>query len=249
MRCSDSSAVRRRDLLVLSTAATAGGSVLAACGASVETAGAGVSSPAPSSPGQESEVPVTPPEDLMNEHGVLKRILLIYREGIRRIDDGEQVPAQELNAAAHVIRSFIEGHHEYLEEQYVFPWLRKAGELTDTVSVLLLQHRRGRDLTGRILESTTSSKTPDAQVRHGLVTDMAAFIRMYEPHESREDTVVFPTFRDVVPPKEFLQLADIFEKEEHRVTGPSGFAGVVNQVADIEKSLGIYDLAQFTARG
>ncbi len=28
------------------------------------------------------EVPVTPPEDLMREHGVLKRVLLIYREGL-----------------------------------------------------------------------------------------------------------------------------------------------------------------------
>ena len=29
---------------------------------------------------------VSPPEDLMREHGVLKRILLIYSEVIRRID-------------------------------------------------------------------------------------------------------------------------------------------------------------------
>ncbi|WP_222708901.1 hypothetical protein [Nonomuraea sp. C10] len=43
---------------------------------------------------QTQEVPVTPPEDLMREHGVLKRILLIYREGIRRINAGEPVPAQ-----------------------------------------------------------------------------------------------------------------------------------------------------------
>ena len=29
---------------------------------------------------------------------------------------------------------------------------------------------------------------------------MQAFVRMYEPHEAREDTVISPAFRQVVPP-------------------------------------------------
>ncbi|MFF3671793.1 hypothetical protein [Microtetraspora malaysiensis] len=37
-------------------------------------------------------------------------------------------------------------------------------------------------------------------------------------------------------------------RREHRRFGTSGFTGVVNQVADIEKSLGIYNLSQFTPR-
>ncbi|MEU6409230.1 hypothetical protein [Microbispora sp. NPDC046933] len=82
-----------------------------------------------------------------------------------------------------------------------------------------------------------------------LVADMAAFVRMYEPHEAREDTVVFPAFRGVVPAKEFLRLAEVFEDEEHRRFGPRGFEGVVDQVADIEKALGIYDLSRFTPPG
>ncbi|WP_433424097.1 hypothetical protein ACQP1V_17315 [Microtetraspora malaysiensis] len=84
----------------------------------------------------------------------------------------------------------------------------------------------------------------DLMREHGV----PAFIRMYEPHEAREDTVVFPAFRDVVPPARFRDLGEIFEDEEHRRFGPSGFTGVVNQVADIEKSLGIYNLSQFTPR-
>ncbi|MFJ2030724.1 hypothetical protein [Streptosporangium sp. NPDC087985] len=64
----------------------------------------------------------------------------------------------------------------------------------------------------------------------------------------REDTAVFPVFRDVVPAKEFLELGEIFEDEEHRRFGSSGFTGIVGQVADIEKTLGIYDLSQFTPR-
>ncbi|MGZ4510386.1 MAG: hemerythrin domain-containing protein [Mycobacterium sp.] len=232
-------AVGRRLLLGTSISA-AGAVVLSACGSPQPKAG----QPSAST---EEEVSVTPPEDLMREHGVLKRVLLIYREGIRRLQAGDQAPVQALNAGAGIIRSFIEDYHEQLEETYVFPKLEQASKLTDITAVLRTQHQRGRTLTDRVLAANTGAAAPDKPARDALAQDMAAFIRMYEPHEAREDTVVFPALRDVVPAKQFRDLADIFEDEEHRRFGQTGFQGVVDKVADIEKSLGIYDLSQFTA--
>jgi hypothetical protein len=101
-------------------------------------------------------------------------------------------------------------------------------------------------LTDRVLAATNAAAAPGKPARESLIQDMAAFIRMYEPHEAREDTVVFPALRDVVPARQFRDLAEIFEDEEHRRFGQTGFQGVVDNVANIEKSLGIYDLSQFT---
>ncbi len=140
-------AVGRRQLLGISISA-AGAIALAACDKPQPKA-AERGAPA------EDETPVTPPEDLMREHGVLKRVLLIYREGIRRLQANEQLPADALNAGAAVIRSFIEDYHEQLEEQHVFPKLEQAGKLTDVTSVLRTQHQRGRVLTDRVLAATT----------------------------------------------------------------------------------------------
>jgi hemerythrin-like domain-containing protein len=194
----------------------------------------------------EDDVPVTPPEDLMREHGVLKRVLLIYREGIRRVEAGDELPVHELNAGAAIIRSFIEDYHEQLEEKHVFPKLEQAGKLADVTAVLRTQHARGRVLTDRVVAATSTAPALDHAKRDAVVQDMSAFIRMYEPHEAREDTVVFPALRQVVPANEFRDMADMFEDEEHRRFGQAGFEGVVDKVADIEKSLGIYDLNQFT---
>jgi hemerythrin-like domain-containing protein len=194
----------------------------------------------------EDEVPVTPPEDLMREHGVLKRVLLIYREGIRRVEAGDELPVQALNAGAAIVRSFIEDYHEQLEEKHVFPKLEQMGKLADVTAVLRTQHARGRVLTDRVVAATSTAPALDQAKRDAVVQDMSAFIRMYEPHEAREDTVVFPALRQVVPAKEFRDMADMFEDEEHRRFGQAGFEGVVDKVADIEKSLGIYDLNQFT---
>ena len=190
--------------------------------------------------------PITPPEDLMREHGVLTRVLLVYREIIHRIEHGETVPVPELHAAAGIIRVFIEDHHELLEEQYVFPPLRPVRKLARTVSILLLQHQRGRALTDRILAVTRTPTT--ASARRRLIGDMAAYVRMYEAHEAREDTVVFPVFREIVPAKKFNELSRVFEDIEARRFGTRGFARIVDEVADIEKALGIHDLAQYTPR-
>src|SRR5438270_13029327 len=59
---------------------------------------------------------VSPTEDLMREHGVLRRVLLVYGEVLRRFDARADVPADVLAHAATIIREFIEDYHEKDEE-------------------------------------------------------------------------------------------------------------------------------------
>src|SRR5689334_2446068 len=55
---------------------------------------------------------VTAPEDLMKEHGVLNRCLLIYEEGLRRLREGEEVSPNVFNHTAVLVRRFVEEYHE-----------------------------------------------------------------------------------------------------------------------------------------
>src|SRR5207249_9996299 len=93
--------------------------------------------------GDGKEAEVGPPEDLMREHGVLKRILLIYGEAIRRIDSKEDLPPEPLADSAKIIRDFIEDYHEKLEENFLLPRIKQANKLVDLVDVLLQQHQAG----------------------------------------------------------------------------------------------------------
>jgi hypothetical protein len=47
---------------------------------------------------------------------------------------------------------------------------------------------------------------------------------------------------------EYDALGEDFEKKEHELFGDDGFEKMVDRVAGIEKTLGIYDLAQFTPK-
>jgi hemerythrin-like domain-containing protein len=201
--------------------------------------------------GQEDEKKdneVSPPEDLMREHGVLKRILLVYGEALRRMEAKEDLPPEPIQEAAKIIRDFVEDYHEKLEENFLFPRFKKANKLTDLVDVLLQQHQGGRRLTDITMQFANNQALKNPDDRRKLAESMRQFIRMYNPHEAREDTVLFPAFRGIVSAHEFDSLGEDFEKKEDELFGDDGFFKVVDRVAGIEKKLGIYELSQFTPK-
>ena len=192
---------------------------------------------------------ISPAEDLMREHGVLNRILLIYDEHLRLLANKKPFDGSVLAGAADVVRRFVEDYHEKLEENFLFPRFRKAGKHVSLVDTLEKQHKAGRELTAQIRElAATATLKLVSSDADKLRDALRAFLRMYRPHEAREDTVLFPAFRSVVSPHEYDALGDDFEKKEDELFGEDGFFKVVDQVAQLEKKLGIYDLAQFTPK-
>jgi hemerythrin-like domain-containing protein len=196
---------------------------------------------------KEAEVEVSPTEDLMREHGVLRRILLVYGEVIRRVDGGNPVDADPIAKAATIIRAFVEDYHEKDEEELVFPRFRKAGKLTGLVDVLLSQHQAGRTLTTHVQRLATPAALKKPESRAEMARAMRQFIRMYEPHAAREDTVLFPAFAQLLSEKELHALMDTFEQREKAL--PLGdFETMVADVTAIEKGFGLDDLSRFTPK-
>jgi hemerythrin-like domain-containing protein len=188
--------------------------------------------------GEEAEV--TPGEDLMQEHGVLERVLLVYDAAAGRIERSESVDTAVVGRAADIVRRFVEDYHEKNEEQFVFPRLQTAHREVELVATLLRQHERGRQLTDEILRE--SAKRPTGV----LAERLRSFVAMYRPHAAREDTVVFPAFREVVGRNGYRELGETFEDREHELFGKKGFERFVREVADCERAYGVYDLAKMT---
>jgi len=197
---------------------------------------------------EQPEEEVGAAEDLMREHGVLNRILLIYEEGLRRLRSKEEISPDAFHKPAELVRKFVEDYHEKLEENFIFPEFEKRSKMVELVKVLRDQHQAGRRVTDVILRAATADRFPQEDARKELVAACRGFIRMYRPHEAREDTVLFPALHKIVPAKQLKDLGEQFEKEEDRLFGEEGFEKTVAEVAVIEKQLGIYDLSQFTPR-
>lgn len=224
-------------------------SVAALAGAGLAL-GEAAAAPPSSKPRKEAEKgpEVNATEDLMREHGVIRRTLLVYDACARQLGTGSPPRAEVITSAAGLLRRFAEQYHERMEEEYVFPRLEKAGKLTDLTRILREQHAAGRKLTDGILKSATPAALQEAGQRQALAGSLQAFIRMYEPHAAREDTVLFPAFHASYSEREFHEVGERFEELEHRILGGEGFEHAVAEVAQLEKAVGIDDLAAFTAR-
>jgi hemerythrin-like domain-containing protein len=187
------------------------------------------------------EAEVTPCEDLMQEHGVLERVLLIYDEAARRIEGKVALDLSIVSGAAAIIRRFVEDYHEKDEEQFIFPRLERANREVALVAILKQQHARGRDATDEIMRRVAAgTSSPE------LASVLRAFERMYRPHAAREDTVLFPAFRALMGRSAYRELGEQFEDKEHELFGVHGFEQIVAELTKLEQALGIADLASFT---
>jgi len=187
---------------------------------------------------------VTPAEDLMREHGVLRRVMYMYDDAADRVIGRRDVPLDALGACAGIVRRVIEDYHEKLEEDFLFPRFEKAGKLADLTAVLRRQHQVGRALTEQITQLTRGSLADADRAR--LAAALRSFNHMYRPHAAREDTVLFPELRGLVGTRAYEELGDQFEDKEKQMLGDHGFEHAVEEVAKLEQAFGLDDLARLT---
>ena len=182
----------------------------------------------------------------MREHGVLRRVLLVYRQTAAKLRAGAKVDAKQIRHAAQLFRDFGENYHErMLEQAYVFPTLRKAeSPAAALVPTLVAQHDRGRDITDYIRNVTHKNAIGDVEAFARALETLDA---MYENHAAREDTIIFPAWREALSEKQLREMGETFEDIEHRQFGKDGFDDAVKHIAAVEEALGFADLAQFTA--
>ena len=240
--------VSRRDVIRKGAIVTAGMAVAATSPSWAQAAKAAGQKQEKEKEEEKEGQEVTATEDLMREHGVLRRALLVYDEMADKIRaNPAAVETQHLRQAAELFRSFGEEYHEStLEEKHIFPIVRKTrGVAAKYPDVLEAQHKRGREVTAYILSVAkgnriaTQHAEPLARVLHG-------FVRMYENHAAREDTIVFPAWKTNFSNSQLDELAEQFEEIEHKMFGADGFADAEQTISTIEEAYGLSDISQFT---
>jgi hemerythrin-like domain-containing protein len=192
---------------------------------------------------------VTAAEDLMREHGVLRRALLVYSAAAIKLRGNPSAVAPDaLEKTAKLFTAFGEEYHEKkLEEAFIFPAVKRAGgEAATYPDILIVQHNRGREITDYIISVTQGGKLGPGNAEP-LAKSLEAFVLMYRNHAAREDTIIFPAWKQTMTGKQLDEMNDKFEDIEHEQFGEDGFEDAVKQISAIEGSLGLSDIAQFTA--
>jgi len=192
---------------------------------------------------------VTATEDLMREHGVLRRALLVYSAAAMKLRaNASSIAPDALQKTAKLFRAFGEEYHEKkLEEAYIFPAVRKVGgEAASYPDILVAQHNRGREITDYIISVTQGAKLGTSN-GESLAKSLEAFVLMYRNHAAHEDTIIFPAWKQTMTGNQLDEMNDKFEDIEHEQFGEDGFEDAVKQISANESSLSLADISQFTA--
>lgn len=200
-------------------------------------------------PGEVVPEEVTAVEDLMREHGILRRALMVYQESVVRLrQDATSVPAEAIEKTAQLFRVFGEDYHEQrLEEAYIIPMIRKVqAPVAIYADVLVAQHARGREITDYLLSVSKGEHIPANHV-DSVTKALESFVRMYDHHAAIEDTVIFPAWKKLTGEQEYNELGEKFEEIEHEIFGENGFESALRRIEEIESSLGLTNLEMFTA--
>lgn len=198
----------------------------------------------------EDIIPVSPLENLMREHGLIHRLLLIYENICARIITPRHYKPVRLETVAleavELTKRFVEEYHQTLEEEYLFPLFYRQRDDVRLVQTLLQQHHAARCISDKLIKILREGHASYAKSRPSLDGLLRQYVMLYAPHAAREDTELFPAFRTLVNGKQWETMGKQFEAAEVRRFGENGFEKIVRQVAGMEQALSINDLNQFT---
>jgi hemerythrin-like domain-containing protein len=188
-------------------------------------------------------------EDLMREHGILRRILVVYRQSAMMLRvNPTALDAGALADAARLFQTFGEDYHErQLEEGYIFPRLQKAGGGPAALAgVLKAQHDRGREITAYLQSAFAAGRISEFNAEP-VARALESMAQMYEAHTAFEDTLLFPAWRKTLSKAELDEMGDRFEGIEKKTFKGDGFDMAEAGVTRIEQRLNLHDLSFYTA--
>ena len=218
---------RRRDFF---TTATAVGATL--------VVGCTPDARAPATPAR-----LTPNEDLMQEHGVLTRVIALWQHTDTQLREGQLASADALRRSITLVQELIQEHHERTEEAHVFPVLERAGRELALVRTLRDQHVLGRAATHESVELLSGALDPTSRLR--VATLLEGLGRMMTAHVSREDTIVFPAFRSLLGAR-YADFGAEMEPDEEPEEVEHELAEAAEQLEELETALGVGDLRSWS---
>ncbi len=186
-------------------------------------------------------------EQLMLEHGIVHRMLLVFDEIADRLESGDELPSA-VNASANIVDEFIESYHEELEEKLIFPALEQAGEHSGMVDELRRQHEVGRELARQGYYLLGQGQLTDAGRRGKLVSTFRDYARMYRAHAAWEDTVAFADLRNVMDKENFREVSRKLKGIRADKLGEDGVENSLGRLQRVERALGIANLSSYVGR-
>lgn len=160
-------------------------------------------------------------EELVTEHGAIKRMLRIIDEVSRRLDAGEPVATEDLEGIVEFIRVFADKCHHAKEEGLLFPAMVEAGIPREQgpIGVMLSEHDVGRGYVGRMADAVRRYGGGDREAAAEVAENARGYAALLAQHIDKEDHILYPMADRVLTDERQRELLEEFEVIERDVVG------------------------------
>ena len=178
-----------------------------------------------------------PSEILREEHDVIQHLLHVLSALAGRLDRGDRVPREDLEAALEVITNFADKCHHAKEEKALFPALVRASpeEGATLIRRLEADHDAGRRLVRAMRESVPAAAAGDPAGRKAFAKSAWAYEDLLREHILVETAQLLPLIDSAIPDAERAALAREFDRIEREETGAGlheKYEGTIHRLAD-----------------
>lgn len=158
-------------------------------------------------------------EILMHEHRVIERGLAVLEAIAKKLEGGEDVPAEKVGELLDFFQVFADKCHHGKEEDMLFPELEARGVPREggPIGVMLYEHEEGRAFQKQLREALPNLSDP--QSRQKFVQAARGYIELLRQHIWKEDNVLFQMAQQVLTDAEDIALAERFEHHEREQMG------------------------------
>jgi hemerythrin-like domain-containing protein len=162
-----------------------------------------------------------PTRDLMEEHEGIKVMLRVLDRVADRLERGEPVPVEHLEAMIDFIRGFADRCHHAKEEDLLFVAMEQAGIPREggPVGVMLAEHEIGRNTVRGMAEATEAYTAGDAGAGSRFADHARRYVALLSQHIDKEDSILYPLADQYLTADQQAALVEGFERIEHEVVG------------------------------
>jgi hemerythrin-like domain-containing protein len=151
---------------------------------------------------------------LMIEHRLIERMIKVMRHKVLQAEERHQIDPRFIETSTDFIRAYADRCHHGKEEDILFRELKKkkiAAEHQTLMEELIEEHKRGRQVTARLVEANSRYMKGDERSLSEVLECIRTLIGFYPRHIEKEDKNFF------------LPVMKYFSKEEKEAMLREGY--------------------------
>ena len=153
-------------------------------------------------------------EILINEHRLIEKMLGALEVWTERIGEEPAADREIIRDFAEFFNAYVDECHHGKEEGFLFIRMSAYGFSNEVgpVSAMLSEQGEGREHLNALIEIGRGLGPLDARERNLVKGHALGYILRIESHMKREDDILFPVARHVLPPYVLDELTRAFEE-------------------------------------